>query len=269
MASLWPWLAVAGVGALHGLNPATGWMFAAAWGLRAHDRRQALRALAPIGIGHAASVALVAAAVALGLSMDRVLLQAGAGVLFAAVTGVHLAGLLRRRAGHGPARWAARTPTGHAGLALWSFMMSTAHGAGLMLVPALIPPVHGRCARGPGDHRVGLAAAGVRGGWRSLRGNACHHVACCHRCVPRLRRGHRLAARLSPEIAGGGACCTPVALSTFELIRKHWLLSDAVQGMPPTGCPDATGAAAIPTLQGPRGVPETGHMPPCYAYLHF
>ena len=28
---------------------------------------------------------------------------------------------------------------GHAGLALWSFMMATAHGAGLMLVPALVP----------------------------------------------------------------------------------------------------------------------------------
>src|SRR5260221_2301764 len=26
----WPWLAIAGVGALHGLNPANGWMFAAA-----------------------------------------------------------------------------------------------------------------------------------------------------------------------------------------------------------------------------------------------
>ena len=60
MASLWPWLAVAGVGALHGLNPATGWMFAAACGVRAEDRAQARRALLPIGVGHAASVALVA-----------------------------------------------------------------------------------------------------------------------------------------------------------------------------------------------------------------
>ena len=66
MASFWPWLAVAGVGALHGLNPATGWMFAAAWGVRSRDRAQALRALMPIAVGHATSVALVAAAVALG-----------------------------------------------------------------------------------------------------------------------------------------------------------------------------------------------------------
>ena len=32
MDSLWPWLAVAGMGALHGLNPATGWLLAAAAG---------------------------------------------------------------------------------------------------------------------------------------------------------------------------------------------------------------------------------------------
>jgi hypothetical protein len=50
-----PWLAVAGVGALHGLNPATGWLFAAVRGVRARDCGQALRALVPIAIGHAAS----------------------------------------------------------------------------------------------------------------------------------------------------------------------------------------------------------------------
>lgn len=128
MAELWPWLAVAGVGALHGLNPATGWMFAAAWGVRSRDRAQALRALIPIAIGHAASIAVVAAAVALGVSMDRAVLQAAAGALLVVVAIVHLS-----------VRAAKRARAGQAGLALWSFMMSTAHGAGLMLVPALIP----------------------------------------------------------------------------------------------------------------------------------
>src|SRR5688500_3788144 len=130
MASLWPWLAIAAVGALHGLNPATGWMWAAAWGMRSRDRAQVLWALVPIALGHVASVALVAAAVALGLSMDRVLLQAAAGGLLIVVAVLHLWGRTPQRA---------RAPAGHAGLALWSFMMSTAHGAGLMLVPALIP----------------------------------------------------------------------------------------------------------------------------------
>jgi hypothetical protein len=84
----------------------------------------------PIAIGHATSVALVAAAVALGLSMDRVLLQTVAAALLVIVAMVHLSGRTAKRA---------RAPAGHTGLALWSFMMSTAHGAGLMLVPALIP----------------------------------------------------------------------------------------------------------------------------------
>ena len=156
MASLWSWLAVAGLGALHGLNPATGWMFAAAWGVQSRDRSRALRALMPIAVGHGASVALVAAAVALGLAMDRVALQALAGGLFVVVAIVHLSGRTPRRA---------RAPAGNAGLALWSFMMSSAHGAGLMLVPALIPLCIGdastRQITASGSLALALAAVGV------------------------------------------------------------------------------------------------------------
>jgi hypothetical protein len=156
MSSLWPWLAVAGIGALHGLNPATGWMLAAAWGMQSRDRAQVLRALLPIAVGHAASVVLVAAVVALGLSMDRVVLQALAGALLIAVTLAHLSGRKARRV---------RTSAGHAGLALWSFMMSTAHGAGLMLVPALIPLCIGnapaREITASGSLMLALAAVGV------------------------------------------------------------------------------------------------------------
>jgi hypothetical protein len=156
MATLWPWLVVAGVGAFHGLNPATGWMFAAAWGVRSRDRAQALRALMPIAVGHATSVALVAAAVALGVSMDRVVLQALAAGLLVVVAAVHLSGRTPKRA---------RAPAGHAGLALWSFMMSTAHGAGLMLVPALIPLCMGDTAArettASGSLTLALGAVGV------------------------------------------------------------------------------------------------------------
>ena len=156
MASLWSWLAVAGLGALHGLNPATGWMFAAAWGVQSRDRSRALRALMPIAVGHGTSVALVAAAVALGLAMDRVALQAVAGGLLVVVAIVHLSGRTPKRA---------RVPAGHAGLALWSFMMSSAHGAGLMLVPALIPlcvgDAPGRQITASGSLTLALAAVGV------------------------------------------------------------------------------------------------------------
>ena len=148
MESIWPWLAVAGAGALHGLNPATGWVFAAARGLRSGDRAQALRALLPIAAGHTASVALVAAAAMLGMSMDRATLQLLAGALFLLTVLTVLAALaapaaLSRlaKAAHLPGRACkpGRRPTGQVALALWSCMMSTVHGAGLMLVPALIP----------------------------------------------------------------------------------------------------------------------------------
>jgi len=130
MATLWPWLAVAGLGALHGLNPADGWMFAAEWGVRARDGSQARRALVPIGIGHVASVAIVACAFAQGLSMDRTLVQGLAGALLVGAASIRLL----RGAGKSTPN---STHAGHAGVALWSFLMATAHGAGLMLVPAL------------------------------------------------------------------------------------------------------------------------------------
>jgi hypothetical protein len=125
-----PWLAVAGVGALHGLNPATGWMFAVACGVRARDSGQALRALVPIAVGHAASVALVAAAVASGVVTDRAMLWWLAAGLFAGIVVHHLWRLAHRHR---------HRSDGPAALALWSLMMSTAHGSGMMLVPALIP----------------------------------------------------------------------------------------------------------------------------------
>jgi len=156
MESVWPWLVVAGLGALHGLNPASGWMWAAAWGLRSRDSAQALRALVPIAFGHAASVALVAAAVVWGLAMDRGTLLALAGGLCILALGACLSG----RTPH-----AVRAPAGHAGLALWSFMMATAHGAGLMLVPALVPLCVGdasvREMTASGSLMLALAALGV------------------------------------------------------------------------------------------------------------
>jgi hypothetical protein len=133
MATLWPWMAIAGLGAFHGLSPATGWMFAAAWGVRASDGAQVWRALLPIAIGHAASVAVVACALAQGMAMDRTLVRGLSGALLVAAASYRLLrGAGGQRAPIGP-------QAGHAGIALWSFLMATAHGAGLMLVPGIVP----------------------------------------------------------------------------------------------------------------------------------
>jgi hypothetical protein len=162
MTSLGIWWAVAGAGALHGANPITGGMLAAAWGTRWGDRRQALRALAPMATGHAMSLAVVATAVALGHSMAqwaRPVIGIAA-LLFVAF--LWRGQLCRAKLGTTPG---APTVHGRIGMALWSFVVCTLHGSGLMLVPALVPlcvaasPARGIAASG--SLSVALAAVGV------------------------------------------------------------------------------------------------------------
>src|SRR4051794_26127214 len=79
---LWPWLALAGLGAFHGLNPAMGWLFAVALGLHRHSRRLIWLSPLPIAFGHALSIALVAGAFVLaGLAIDLRALRIGAGLI--------------------------------------------------------------------------------------------------------------------------------------------------------------------------------------------
>ena len=79
----WPWLAVAGLGALHGLNPANGWLFAAARATQSGDARDVRRTLLPIALGHALSVALVVVVVIQGIRLPQrhLLALAGSGLL--------------------------------------------------------------------------------------------------------------------------------------------------------------------------------------------
>ncbi len=130
MSGAWPWLAVAGAGALHGLNPATGWAFVATWRARAGERERSWRGLVPIAAGHAASVALVAVLAVVGAVGERGLLPWLAGGLAVLVAAIHVSGRLPCGLRRGAA---------DSGVALWSFAMASAHGAGMMLVPALVP----------------------------------------------------------------------------------------------------------------------------------
>ena len=125
------WGVPALLGAYHGLNPAMGWLFAVALGLQQRSATAVMRALPPIALGHAVSVAITIAAVAgARLFIPAGLLRiVGAAVLFG-----YGALLLRRRA---HPRWVGMR-LGFRDLTLWSFLMSSAHGAGLMLLPLLI-----------------------------------------------------------------------------------------------------------------------------------
>jgi hypothetical protein len=128
----WPWLTLALLGAYHGLNPAMGWLFAVALGLQERSRAAVLRAFMPITLGHAASIAL--AAVLVGAAQAFV---APASLRIVSATALILFALYKLRAPLSHPRWVGMR-VGFRDLALWSFLMATAHGAGLMLVPVLL-----------------------------------------------------------------------------------------------------------------------------------
>jgi hypothetical protein len=120
------------LGAYHGLNPAMGWLFAVGLGLQERSRGAVLRALAPIAIGHELALALVAGVVVvLGLLADPRPLHIGAGVVLIAF------GLFRFARPRAHPRWTKGRVTPRE-LALWSFLMASAHGAGLMVAPLLL-----------------------------------------------------------------------------------------------------------------------------------
>ena len=111
----WPWLALALLGAYHGLNPGMGWLFAVARGLQQGSRGAVLGSLVYAGVSRGG---------------------AGGGRLHGAAAASFVDGLHRAVAVSGPRGFGMRV--GGVGLAAWSFLMSSAHGAGLMLVPVLL-----------------------------------------------------------------------------------------------------------------------------------
>ncbi len=133
MTEVWPWLTLLGLGAFHGLNPAMGWLFAVALGQHRRSRRVVLLSLLPIALGHALAVAVVVAVVvALGIVIDQNAIRLGAGLLLFGWAIYHAVYGHRHRVRVG-------MQAGMTGLAVWSFLMATAHGAGLMLVPVVLP----------------------------------------------------------------------------------------------------------------------------------
>jgi len=132
MPALWPWATLALLGVYHGVNPGMGWLFAVGRGLQEGRRRAVLGALLPIALGHELSIVLVVIAVALtqaALPPHTVrLIAALALVAFGLYT---LARPRRHPRGFG-------MRIGVLGLAAWGTLMSSAHGAGLMLAPVLL-----------------------------------------------------------------------------------------------------------------------------------
>jgi hypothetical protein len=189
------WLAVLGLGLYHGLNPAMGWPLAVANGMTDRRASSVFATLLPLGGGHFIAIAVALLPFAwLGWYVEwsrAIRIGAGAAVLLFGVFK-----LLKRR----HPRLLARIPPTR--LAWWSFLMATAHGAGLMLLPAML----GLCAA-PGNKA--MAAMGANLGTAAL-------VAAVH--------------TLATLLAGIGMAWTVYRYLGLRALRSAWLNLDAVWG---------------------------------------
>ena len=119
------------LGAYHGINPGMGWLFAVALGMQEQKGRAVARALVPIAVGHAAAIGTVLLGTALlGFALPLMAIRSAVAAL---LIGLGIYSLV----GHRHPRWV-RMQVGFQDLTVWSFLMASAHGAGLMLLPVLL-----------------------------------------------------------------------------------------------------------------------------------
>ena len=125
------WVALVMLGAFHGVNPAMGWLFAVALGLQEHARTAVFRALLPLALGHALAIfAVIVIASLAGLTVSPHFLRWGVAAI---LIGAGIRFLVR----HPHLRWAGMR-VGMADLTLWSFLVASVHGAGLMVLPIFL-----------------------------------------------------------------------------------------------------------------------------------
>ncbi len=152
------WLSIALLGAMHGVNPAMGWLFAVSLGLQEEKSRAVWRALGPLALGHALSVAAaLAVAAALGVVLPLAWIRWIAGAALLGFGVLHLRTHTHPRWGVGGMRVGARE------LTAWSFLVSSAHGAGLMVLPFVLRSGSGHTHTGGSAHAMHLAGVALPG----------------------------------------------------------------------------------------------------------
>jgi hypothetical protein len=141
------WTAMIALGAYHGINPGMGWLFAVALGMQQGRASGVWRALPPIALGHAAAVGVVVAIAAIAqVVIPREALKVGIAATLMTLGGYRL--------------WRHRHPrfggmqVGFRDLAIWSFLMASAHGAGLMVLPFVMKIDAAVSAEGTHAHRT-------------------------------------------------------------------------------------------------------------------
>src|SRR5262245_25804939 len=226
--ALWPWLALAGLGLFHGVNPAMGWLFAVGLGLQRGSATAVAQALPPIALGHAAAITLAVALVALARpAIDVTWLRIAAALALIGFGAWHLVRGYRHQLRFG-------MNVGFADLTLWSFLMATAHGAGLMVLPVLLElPAAGAGGSSHGAHDAVLAVfAGSL--WMGLLAVMVHTLAML--------------------IAAGLIAWLIYAWVGVAVLRRAWINLDLVW----SGALIATGAVFL-LLAGLDLVPGGGH----------
>lgn len=206
------WLTIVVVGLYHGLNPAMGWPIAVANGMEARRSSAVFSTLLPLGGGHFAAMAVVLVPFAwLGWYVEwSRAIRLGAGVLvllfglFKLIEPRHLRVLARIR----PAQ-----------LAWWSFLMATAHGAGLMLVPFML----GLCVASPAVDPVATQQI------RSLGG---HHSVMAYLAQSNLATAILVAVAHTAAmmLAGVAMAWAVYRYLGLRFLRRAWLDLDAVWG---------------------------------------
>ena len=198
-------LMLAGLGAFHGLNPGMGWLFAVALGMQEGKRSAVWRALIPLTLGHVLAIAAaIGVAMLAGIALSPAMLRWPVALL--------LAGLgIRQLYRHLHPRWATMR-VGMGGLTLWSFLMASAHGAGLMVLPVFLSMT--AVAGGPSCHARGASARALVAGTATLAHGAGYLVVTA------------LAAWVVVDRVGLG------------LLRKAWINLDGIWALALilTGC---------------------------------
>ncbi len=206
------WLTIVAVGLYHGLNPAMGWPLAVANGMAARRAGAVFATLLPLGGGHFAAMAVVLvpfAWLSWYVEWSRPI-RIGAGVL------VLLFGVFKLLERRHPRALTRIRPTQ---LAWWSFLMATAHGAGLMLVPFML----GLCATAPPAEGAVAAATALEVGHATVMDYLARSSVATAVVVAAL---HTLAMML----AGLGMAWAVYRYLGLKFLRRAWLNLDLAWG---------------------------------------
>lgn len=200
----WTWITLALLGAYHGLNPAMGWLFAVALGMQERSRKAIFRALPAVAVGHEGALV-----VTLGILRAAEVVAAATLVQPLAAAGVIAFGLFKVFWPRWHPKWVGMR-VGPKDLAVWSFLMSMAHGAGVMLLPVWL--------------RVQPVAA-----------NEVHNHPAASFDISSISFGHDAAA-LTLHTASMLLVMVVVALLVYEklglaMLRKAWINQDVLWGL--------------------------------------